>query len=92
MFGHHVLDGYSNKHKKLPLIGDFNVRMIDSSMKEFHIFNGLKDLMKKPICFKNSDKSACTCQLYCFYICTEAIFSDRCMFLKGVKKEYFKKP
>ena len=53
----HLLDGYSNEHGNLSLVVDFNVRMNDISMKEFCIFNGLKNLMKKPTCFKNSDKS-----------------------------------
>ena len=55
----HLLDRYSNEHANLSLVVDFNVRMIDSSMKEFFIFNGLKNVMKKPTCFKNSDKSTC---------------------------------
>ena len=40
-------------------IGDFKVNMNEYSMKEFCNLNGLKSLINKPTCLRNSEKPTC---------------------------------
>ena len=54
-----LLDEHSKKYENFAFIGDFNVNTSDSSMKEFCSLNGLKNLISKPTCYKNSEKPTC---------------------------------
>ena len=50
---------HSKKYENFVFIGDFNVNISDSSMKEFCSLNGLKNLINEPTCYKNSEKPTC---------------------------------
>ena len=54
-----LLDEHSKKYENFVFIGDFKVNTSDSSMKEFCSLSGLKNLINKPTCYKNSDKPTC---------------------------------
>ena len=54
-----LLDEYSKKYENYVFIGDFKVNTSESSMKEFCSLNGLKSLINKPACYKNSEKPTC---------------------------------
>ena len=54
-----LLEEYSKEHENYVFIGDFNVNTSDSSMEEFCSLNGLKNLINKPTCYKNSEKPTC---------------------------------
>ena len=52
-----LLDEYSRKCENYVFIGDFSVNTSDSSVKEFCSWNGLKNLINQPTCYKNSEKT-----------------------------------
>ena len=54
-----ILDEYNSEYDNFVFIGDFNVNVNESSIKEFCNLNGLKNLINKPRCFKNSEKPTC---------------------------------
>ena len=49
------LNIHSSSYENFLLLGDFNAEMTDSSLKEFCNLYSLKNLIKKPTCFKNPD-------------------------------------
>ena len=53
------LDEFNSDYDNFVFIGDFNVNVNESSMKEFCNLNVPKSLINKPTCFKNPDKSTC---------------------------------
>ena len=54
-----LLDDHSKIYDSYVFIIDINVNISDSSMKEFCSLNGLKNLVNKPTCYKNSIKPTC---------------------------------
>ena len=54
-----ILDEYNSDHNSFVFIGDFNVNVNESSMKEFRNLNGLKGLINEPTYFKNPEKPTC---------------------------------
>ena len=58
-FLNRLLDEYSKKYWNYGFVGDFNVNTSDASMKEFCSLKGLKNLINKPTCYKNSEKPTC---------------------------------
>ena len=58
---HHLdcLNRISNNTNNFVFIGDFNVNVNESSIKEFCNLNGLKSLINEPTYFKNPEKPAC---------------------------------
>ena len=53
------LDLYSAKYENIILIGDFNVSPEESHMETFCESYGLKNLIKVPTCYKNSQNPSC---------------------------------
>ena len=49
------LDTHSSDYENFLLLGDFNAEMTDPSLKEFCNLYSLKNLIKKPTCFKYPD-------------------------------------
>ena len=54
-----IIDEYSKTYQNSLFYGDFNASIYKKCMTEFCNLNGITSSIKKPICFKNSDKSAC---------------------------------
>ena len=52
------IDPYLTKYELL-FLGDFNVGVEDSSVKNFYSSFNLASMIKKPTCFKNPDKRSC---------------------------------
>ena len=52
-----VIDERSKTYDSFIFIGDFNIGIDETSMKNFCDINCIKSLIKKPICFKNPDKN-----------------------------------
>ena len=53
------LDLYTSLYENLFILGDFNVDMTDSYMKEFCIRYNLTSLIKEPTCYKNPENPSC---------------------------------
>ena len=49
------LDLHSSKYKKMLILGDFNVGIVESHMKSFCETYSLTNLIKQPTCYKNLD-------------------------------------
>ena len=54
-----LLVEHSKKYENYVLIGDFNVNTSVNSVKEFCSLNRLKNIIKEPSCYKNSEKPTC---------------------------------
>ena len=54
------LEIYSSQFDHFTILGDFNVEMKNSEMKEFYKNYNLKSLIRVPACFKNPETSSCT--------------------------------
>ena len=54
-----ILDEHNSEYDNSVFIGDFNVNVNESSMKEFCNLKGLKSLINEPTCFKNPEKLPC---------------------------------
>ena len=59
MFLNSLLDEYSKKFENYVILNDFTVSTSDSSIKEFCSLSGLKKLVSKPTCYKNSENPTC---------------------------------
>ena len=55
------LDLFTTKYERLLFLGDFNAGMEDSSIKIFCGYYNLTSMINTPACYKNPDKSTCTC-------------------------------
>ena len=55
----HILDESNSEYDSFVFIGDFNVKVNESSMKEFCNLNGLKSLINERTCFKKPEKPTC---------------------------------
>ena len=53
------IDLYLTKYDQLLLLGDFNARVEDSSVKNFCSSFSLQCMINKPTCFKSPDKPSC---------------------------------
>ena len=49
------LDLHTSNYENFPLLGDFNSEMIDTNLKDFCNLFLLKNLIKKPTCFKHPE-------------------------------------
>ena len=54
-----LLVEHSMKYENYVFIDHFKVNISDSSLKKFCSSNGIKNLIKKPTCYKNSEKLTC---------------------------------
>ena len=54
-----VLDEYNSEYDNFVFMGDFNVNVNESFIKEFCDLNGLKSLINEPTCLKNPEKPTC---------------------------------
>ena len=53
------LDLYSPNYEKILILGDFNVSAKENHMNCFCDNYGLKTLIRKPTCYKNSENLTC---------------------------------
>ena len=53
----HLIDKYGKNYENYIFVGDFSVNISDSSIKEFCSLNELENLISKPTCYKNSEKT-----------------------------------
>ena len=55
-----ILDVFSLKYSSVLIIGDFNAKTHICDLKNFCELNGLRNLVKQPICFKHLQNLFCT--------------------------------
>ena len=60
---HHLgkgLDNYIGNYDNILLLGDFNSKFSEPCLNDFCDIYNLKNLLKEPTCYKNSDNPSCT--------------------------------
>ena len=98
---HHLskgLDIYMNKYDNILFLGDFNSETSENYLNDFcHVYN-LRNIVKKPTCFKNPNNPACidlslTNRPRCFQntVAVETGISDFHKMVVAVLKVFYKK-